>query len=192
MHIWLPPCPWQRQVALQLLRLQRQLRLRCSCPATGTRAAGLQWCIPSFLLPPGCLFPFLLYSSSSFWRRLFLDILHLHHLYVLPVHLKTPVHSQVFLQDTVGKKQSNRPSEANKRGFLFPSPHQLLGHFAATANSEQSLLSVGLCLGVCLVPLVPGVLPAAKGRKKHFSFLSCVGVPGYTLAQPACKYAVPK
>lgn len=103
-----------------------------------------------------------------------------------------PVPSQVFLQDSADKKQSNRLTKAKTRGSHFSSPHQLLGHFAASANSEQSLLAVGLCLGLCLVPGAPGVLLAAKGKKRSFPLLSQAGLPAYTLAQPACRHTVPK
>lgn len=66
------------------------------------------------------------------------------------------------------------------RGSRSPAPRQLLGHFAASANSEQSLLAAGPWMGLCSVPSVPSVPRAAKKRKKRFPLLSqpgCLATP---------------
>lgn len=86
------------------------------------------------------------------------------------------------------KKQASRLTENKTRGSHFPSPHQLLGLFTTSENSEKSLLAVGLCIVLCWVPRI---LPIPVAAKEVRDLLSQPGVPAYTLVQPPGKHPVP-
>lgn len=159
-------CPWGQ--ALELL---------------GSSGVSFPPCFPWAVISPHHSVPGVLSGEPSSWTPFACTIYMYFHLIQKCLFSPRPFSRTLWRRST----SDLTLTETKTRGSHFPSPHQLLGLFTTSENSEKSLLAVELSLVLCWVPRLLHIPLAAKGRKRS-SLRSQPGVPAYTLVQPPGKH----